>query len=1045
MIEIDAVPKASWLLVRQQFPLTSVLKDKMYQQTSTVTARKRVLAGRLALMIVLMLRFEGIAEEPAPNPSVGISQRVPWTTSRISGSPEPPSPYKADRVFPNLKFKDPTVLTTAQGSDRWYLAELAGKIFSFPNEPDCTQDDAELFLDLKSFKEDFQHIYGVTFHPEFERKRFVYICYIFGKEGFHGDAHVSRFEVTDTNPPRCDPASEQVILTWWTGGHNGGCLKFGPDGYLYITTGDGGPPYPIDENNTGQDISDFKSAVLRIDVDRPENGKNYGIPRDNPFVDHEDAEPAVWAYGFKNPWKITFDAVTGDLWLGDVGLDLWEPVFFVEKGGNYGWSIVEGGQSMRSDMQPGPTPIQSAVIVHPRDEARSLTGGFVYRGTKLKELHGAYIYGDYVTGKIWGLRYDGNQVTWKQELADTSLKIIAFAEDHDLNLYVVDYGGTIHRLVPNTADDINRDFPQTLSATGLFASVASREMAPGVIPYSINAEPWADGAQAERWLAIPGSEQVGVFENNDPLLEDGGDGRKLAGGRPALEERKGTWKYPAGTVFVKTLFLDISSSDPAASSVRQPVETQILHLDRDVWRGYSYIWNQDGTDAVLASTQGEQRTFNVQDPESPAGTSQQTWHFSGRSECMICHSRRARYVLGFDGQQLNRKHTYGNIVDDQLRTLTHIELFSSAVEAPPPLQSPWDHSVSLQQRARSYLDVNCAHCHGLGGAGTAQFRLQVELGLEETGLLDSKLTQGDFGIRHAQLVAPGDPYRSVLYYRMAKLGRGRMPHIGSYVVDEEGLRLMHDWIQELSPQSPAESPEDIDSAERRADHIAALRDLVAGRGDQAALIDRLLQTLSGGLVLASGMHENQFTSDLRERIITQAAEISNPQISDLFEDFVPEEKRRKRVELEPSQVLAIEGNELRGEQLFFDDLRLQCKNCHQIGERGKPFGPNLTNIGRQRDASTLLTSLLSPSEKIEPEYVPFLAVTTEGTLHSGLLVERTADSVVLRDSQSKQTRLSTKEVVELVPQKTSLMPVGQLHDMALQDVADLLAYLQSRQ
>ncbi|MDA1051019.1 MAG: c-type cytochrome [Planctomycetota bacterium] len=341
--------------------------------------------------------------------------------------------------------------------------------------------------------------------------------------------------------------------------------------------------------------------------------------------------------------------------------------------------------------------------------------------------------------------------------------------------------------------------------------------------------------------------------------------------------------------------------------------------------------------------------------------------------------------------------------------------------------------------------MNCAHCHGLGGAGTAQFRLQVELGLEETGLLDSKLTQGDFGIHHAQLVAPGDPYRSVLYYRMAKLGRGRMPHIGSYVVDEQGLRLMRDWIQGLSQQRSTESSEDVDLAESRADQIAALQDLVAGRGDQPALIDRLLQTLSGGLVLAGGMHENQFTSDLRERIITQAAELSNPQIRDLFEDFVPEQNRRKRVELESSQVLAVEGNASRGEQLFFDDSRLQCRNCHQIGERGKPFGPDLTKIGRKRDASTLLTSLLSPSEKIEPEYVPFLVITTEGMLHSGLLVERTAESVVLKDSQSKQTRLSTKQVVELVPQKVSLMPVGQLHDMALQDVADLLAYLQSRQ
>ena len=996
----------------------------------------------ISLLDGKLVADEGVSRQATG--TAGIAERIPWTSSQVRGTPDPPSPYRVARVFPKLTFKDPTGLTTAPGSDRWYLAELSGKIFSFPNRPDCRQEDVELLVNFKEFKEDFQHVYGLTFHPDFEQNRFVYVCYLGGKEGFHGNAHVSRFDLTRSDPPRLDPDSEQVILTWWTGGHNGGCIKFGPDGYLYITTGDGGPPYPIDENNTGQDISDFKSAVLRIDIDHQQDGNAYAIPADNPFVNHEGAEPAVWAYGFKNPWKISFDSVTGDLWLGDVGLDLWEPVFFIEKGGNYGWSIVEGGQFMRPDMEPGPTPIRSAVIVHPRDEARSLTGGRVYRGKELGELYGAYIYSDYVTGKVWGLRYDGTQVTWKQELTDTSMKIIAFAENQNGDFYLVDYaGGTIHELAYNTANDVNQDFPRTLSQTGLFASVTDHQMAPGVIPYSINAEPWADGARAERWLGIPESGQIGLFEKNDPLLEDGGDGRQLVGGRPALEGRKGTWKYPDGTVFVKSLFLNVAASESVQPSNERPVETQILHQDEDVWRAYTYIWNEDGTDAILASSEGEQRKYSVIDPDSPDGTRQQTWHFSGRSECMICHSKRARHVLGFDEQQLTRQHTYGEVVDDQLHTLTHINLFVSEPKASAsPLRSPWDNHGSVQQRARAYLDVNCAHCHGHGGAGTAQFRLQAELKLDETGLLDSTLTQGNFGIRDARLIAAGDPYRSVLFYRMAKLGRGRMPHIGSWVIDQQGLQLLYDWITEI-PSVDADEADEL--RELRDRQLVAIQDLESDRGEQADLIDQLLENISGGLMLAALMREQQLTTDVRDRIIARAGELDNLQIRDLFEDFIPEEQRRKPVKLNPSQILAIAGNASRGEQLFFNDSRLNCKNCHQVGERGKQFGPDLTRIGEKRDPRSLLSSLLTPSDQIEAKYVSFVAVTTEGNLHNGLLTERSKETIVLRkDSQSKATRLSTQDVIELIPQKISIMPEGQLRDMAPQDVADLLSYLSSR-
>jgi hypothetical protein len=197
--------------------------------------------------------------------------------------------------------------------------------------------------------------------------------------------------VTDTDPPRVDPASEEIIITWLAGGHNGGCLAFGPDGYLYISTGDATPPSPPDGLDAGQDMSRLLSGILRIDVDRRDGDRPYSIPPDNPFVTLEGARPEKWAYGFRNPWKISFDRTTGDLWCGDVGWELWELVHRIERGGNYGWSIMEGPQPVKVEGRRGPTPILPPTIALPHSEAASVTGGYVYRGKKFPALAGAYV------------------------------------------------------------------------------------------------------------------------------------------------------------------------------------------------------------------------------------------------------------------------------------------------------------------------------------------------------------------------------------------------------------------------------------------------------------------------------------------------------------------------------------------------------------------------------------------------------------------------------------------------------------------------------
>ncbi len=268
-----------------------------------------------------------------------LEKRVPWTTSKVKGSPEPPSPYRTELAFPKLqKFFQPLDMAAAPGTNRLYVAERYGKVFSFVNEPGV--EKADLVLDLK------KTIYGFAFHPQFAKNGYLFITYILDPDKTEPKGtRVSRFKVSRTDPPACDPKSEKLIFEWPSGGHNGGCLKFGPDGYLYIGTGDGSGVG--DEFQTGQDLSDVLAAMLRIDVDQPDLGRNYGVPKDNPFVNTPGARPEIWAYGLRQPWRFSFDRAKGDLWAGEVGQDLWEMIYKIEKGGNYGWSVQEGSHPFR--------------------------------------------------------------------------------------------------------------------------------------------------------------------------------------------------------------------------------------------------------------------------------------------------------------------------------------------------------------------------------------------------------------------------------------------------------------------------------------------------------------------------------------------------------------------------------------------------------------------------------------------------------------------------------------------------------------------------
>jgi uncharacterized repeat protein (TIGR03806 family) len=963
-----------------------------------------------------------------PISNAAFNKRPHWTTSRIAGTPEPPAPYSIELAFPHLKFENPLALVRGSGTSRLFVGDIKGRVWSFPEDRNCKQ--AELALDVSKHHADFTALYGLALHPRFDENRYIYICYVLANNLEDG-SRVSRFQVSRTDPPVIDPKSEKVIIRFWSGGHNGGCLDFGNDGYLYISTGDGADPSPPDSKMTGQDCSDLLSSILRIDVDHAEPGKNYRVPADNPFVKTSGVRPEIWAFGLRNPWRMSIDRATGDLWVGDVGWELWEMIYRVERGGNYGWSVMEGPQPVRVDGKRGPTPILPPMIAHPHSEAASITGGYVYHGSRLPELAGAYIYGDYQTGTVWGLRHDGKSATWRQELARTPLHLAAFGESNTHELYLIDHDRThqIYRLIPNREAKRKTDFPRRLRETGLFRSTRDHQRAPGVVPYAVNVELWSDGAKAERFMGVPGN------------------------GLIALDEQ-GNWKLPEGSVLARTVTVELEKGKPAS----RRIETQVLHFEAESWRPYTYVWSDDQSDAVLADAKGSSLKLDLTDPESPGGHRTVDYRIYAQSECTLCHNpwvekkttifgRQSASPLGLNTLELNRDCTYGDVSLNQLVALHQMGLlaWTPVPEKLPHLTNPYDDSADLELRARSYFQVNCSHCHQFNAGGAANIALGFEVPLDKTKTVGVRPIQGTFNITEACIIAPGDPAGSVLYYRISKLGGGRMPRVGSNQVDERATRLIHDWIKQMKVPDGATTP----LAERKAreEDLAALNSLRQAKNAPseacAAAIRRLASSTRGGLLLLSFLNQAPITPEFRRLVVSITRNSPQIAVRDLFERFIPESERIKRLgdTIDRQALLAMKGNAERGKTVFATNPAAQCKTCHKIGPLGESVGPDLSKIGTKYDRATILEHILDPSRTIDQQYVSYLVETKDGQVVTGVVAERTKSAIVVKDVQGKTTTIPSDQVEQLSPQPRSLMPELLLRDLTAQQAADLLEFL----
>ena len=765
--------------------------------------------SRLAVCGLLLLVSIAPTAEPGPRPL--------WTTSRVVGSPSPALPYRVRQTFKNLKVPCPIGVAHEPGTNSLLLLHQMwpwggpGKILRIADDPEVSQTQLLLAPDAIA--------YGVAFHPDYIHNGYLFVGSNGPMESKTKTTRVTRYTVARQPPYAIVPGSEKTIIEWLSDGHNGGDLGFGPDGLLFITSGDG--TSDSDTNLAGQDLTKLLSKVLRIDVDRPEPGKAYAVPKDTPFVGRPEVRPETWAYGFRNPWRIHVDRQTGAVWVGQNGQDLWEQVYFVERGGNYGWSVLEGSHPFYPDRKAGPEPFSMPIAEHHHSEMRSLTGGVVYRGKEFPELVDAYIYGDWSTGRIWGVRQEKGRAVWHQELAKTPLKITGFGLDAHGELLIADHGGGYYRLERAPAAKTAPPFPRKLSETGIFVSTAAHQVDPGLIPYTVNAPLWSDGATKERFIGLPG----------DACIE--------------FADRDG-WDFPNGAVMVKTFSLPVQGKS-------QRVETRLLTRQEGEWVGYSYAWNKEQTDAVLVEAGGLDRAFTVSTDKEPGR--QQTWHYPSRAECMVCHSRAANWVLGLSTVQMNTASKNEPGQHDQLRELEKLGVFriscldhwrslkdrfltkcallpvfssmawlerlgyrpfrrleQSLRDTPryttllpkpsgayPRLVDPYNSQEKLETRARSYLHSNCAICHVAGGGGNALFDLNYFDTLPEMKLIDVKPLHDKLGHADAMLVAPGDPDRSILLQRIARRGPNQMPPLASNVVDDQAVALLRAWIREVRP------------------------------------------------------------------------------------------------------------------------------------------------------------------------------------------------------------------------------------------------------
>jgi uncharacterized repeat protein (TIGR03806 family) len=710
-----------------------------------------------------------VANVTTPAVAVGGLDTRPSNTTCLAGvRPSSSDTASVQRVFPSLTFVSPILALQAPGdSSRWYVVQQGGQVLRFVNNSGTTTTNTVIDLSGRITSGGETGLLGMAFHPNFPTDRRVFLSYT---SSGTLTSHISSFLTLDGGLT-LDPTSERILLTLNQpeSNHNGGNIAFGPDGFLYIGFGDGGGGGDQHTQNgpigNGQSLTTLLGKILRMDVGTVETANTYTIPSTNPFAANPKCGPAtnaqscpeIYAYGMRNPWRWSFDRQSGELWVGDVGQNTYEEVDIVTRGGNYGWRCREGLHPYNTSGCPTSGFIDP-VAEYDHSLGVSITGGYVYRGPQTTALRGRYIFGDFGSGTVWTLLPDNSGGYTRTSLVGSGLAISSFAQANDGELYVVDYSGGLYRLVfqPGAGGGT---IPSSLAASGCVDSSNPTRPASGLIPYSVNAPFWSDGAVKDRWIALPNGQNIAVGANGD-------------------------WDFPNGTVLVKNFSLGTTL-----------VETRLfMHHTDGSWAGYSYQWNDAQTDATLIPGGGTKLW----------GT--QSWVYPSEANCLECHTAVAGHSLGLETAQMNRNFTYPQTsrTANQITTLNGINSLSPPIAGDPAtlamIPDPAGAGGSLSERARSYLHTNCSQCHRPGGPTPVNLDFRYTTPLSATNACSAVPQAGDLGLgAAARIIAPGSATNSVLVARMNRRNdANQMPPVGSNQVDTAGVALLSQWINGLA-------------------------------------------------------------------------------------------------------------------------------------------------------------------------------------------------------------------------------------------------------
>ena len=714
---------------------------------------------------------------PPSNEPSGLDARPANTTCLAWDRPTSDDTISLTR-FTNLSFAAPIAMLQAPASSsHWYVVEQGGVIERFAvANPTTTLDVLDMTGRVTAGGE--MGLLGMAFHPDFPTDPRVFLSYTVGVGG-QLVSRISRF-VSNDNGATLQSDSEIILLTvnQPEDNHNGGHIAFGPDGLLYIGLGDGGGGGDGHGNpGNGQLLTTMLGKILRIDVGAA-NAATYAVPPSNPFFSAANPGdrcpaaaratgncPEIFAWGFRNPWRWSFDRQNGELWVADVGQGEWEEVDQVTVNKNYGWRCREGAHDFNSSNTSGCSAggLIDPVAEYDHSLGASITGGYVYRGTQNTGLVGRYLFGDFISGRIWAwIPESATQPREPTQLLDTSFGISSFGQANDGELYVVSYGsgapgsGTLHHIEFQPGPVTNPP-PANLSETGCVVASNPQQPATGMIPYSINAPFWSDGASKERWLALP-------------------DGQSITAGSD------GDWDFPNRSVLMKNFRVGT-----------RLIETRLLMRHPDgTWGGFTYEWNAQQSNATLVEG-GATRDIGGQD-----------WIFPSESQCLDCHTLAANRALGLETPQLNRTLTYPQTgrTANELATLSHIGVLTPPVAdstQAPVMPDPSDTTAALANRARAYLHTNCSQCHRPGGPTPSTMDLRYTTALDATNACNAPPQAGDLGIgANARLIAPGSTANSVLVNRVNRRDSSGMPPLASNLVDTDGVALLTQWIDGLS-------------------------------------------------------------------------------------------------------------------------------------------------------------------------------------------------------------------------------------------------------